>query len=176
MQIYVIRHGQTKLNVENRVNGQLDDELTAVGIEQAKQAANTLPKSIKRMYVSSLGRTRETASYLNAERELPVIYSDDLREVNFGELHGQPMLEEHQSRHAALDYDWGPTGENFEQVKTRMLRILREIKQNNGDGEALIVGHGGTIRTLHYLESGETLGKIENASLFSFDIDKMLRQ
>lgn len=171
MKIYAIRHGQTKLNVQGIINGDIDDELTEQGIEQAETAAQTLPKSIKHMYVSSLGRARQTADILNAKLNLPITYSDDLREVDFGELNGTPFLKEYQDRHKALDYDWGPSGENVANVLTRTLRILQEIKQNNGDGEALIVGHGGTIRTLYYLERGTPMGDIENASLFEFDLD-----
>jgi broad specificity phosphatase PhoE len=176
MKIYAIRHGQTKLNVQKIINSGIDDELTDEGIKQAEAAANSLPKSIKRMYVSSLGRAKQTANILNANLGLPITYSDDLREVDFGELNGTPFLQEHQNRHMALDYDWRPSGENFADVKTRTLRILQEIKQNSGDGEALIVGHGGTIRTLYYLEHGTPMGEIKNASLFAFDLDKMLKQ
>jgi broad specificity phosphatase PhoE len=174
MKIYAIRHGQTKLNVQKIINGGLDDELTEEGIKQAKEAVQTLPKSIKHMYVSSLGRAKQTAAILNANLRLPVTYSDDLREVDFGELNGTPFLKEIQDRHKALDYDWGPSGENLADVLTRTLRVLQEIKQNNDDGEALIVGHGGTIRTLYYLENGTPMGEIENASLFTFDLDTIL--
>ena len=174
MKIYVIRHGQTKLNVKGLINGHIDDELTPEGIDQAKKAAGSLPSTIKHLYVSTLGRAKQTAEILNANLNLPVTYSDDLREVNFGKLNGQPFLPEYQQKHVALKYDWGPSGENFHEVKARTLRILTKIKAENQDGEALIVGHGGTIRTLHYLESGEPLGVIENAAVFRFDLDKIL--
>ena len=176
MKIYAIRHGQTKLNVKKIINGGIDDELTEEGIKQAETAAHLLPKSIKHMYVSSLERAKQTADILNASLGLPVTHSDDLREVDFGELNGKPFLQEYQEKHRALTYNWRPTGENFEDVKTRILRILHEIKQDNGDGEALIVGHGGTIRTLYYLEHGTPMGEIENATLFTFDLDRMLEQ
>ena len=52
---------------------------------------------------------------------------------------------------------------------------MKEIKNNNGDGEALIVAHGGTIRTLHFLEFGKPLEDIANASLHSFDLDKIFQ-
>lgn len=175
MKIYVIRHGQTKLNVKNIINGGIDDELTDEGIEQAKAAATSLPPSIKHMYVSSLGRAKQTADILNSNLGLPITHSDDLREVDFGELNGTPFLQEHQDRHMALDYDWGPSGEKVADVMSRMLRILRKIKHDSGDGEALIVGHGGTIRMLYYLENGKPMGKIENASIFTFDLDKILK-
>lgn len=174
MKIYAIRHGQTKLNVQNIINGSIDDELTDEGIQQAKLAAQSLPPSVKRMYVSTLGRAKQTANILNEKLGLPIIYSDDLREVNFGDLNGTPFLKEYKEKHVNLSYDWGPSGENLSDVLLRTLHILREIKRDNGDGEALIVGHGGTIRTLYYLENGQPLGEIENASLFTFDIDSIL--
>ena len=37
MKIYVIRHGQTDVNVENRINSLNDDDLNEIGIIQAKQ-------------------------------------------------------------------------------------------------------------------------------------------
>ena len=174
MNIYVIRHGQTELNVKGYINGSLDDPLTPTGIEQAYAAALTLPDTIQRMYVSSLSRTRQTAAILNEVRQLPVAFSDDLQEVNFGVLNGTQFLPEHKMRHESMSYDWRPSGESFDDVKRRVLRILGKIQKENGDSEALIVAHGGIIRMLHYLEFGETLGEIKNASLSHFDIDKIL--
>lgn len=174
MKVYVIRHGQTELNVKGLINGQLEDALTAEGMEQAKIAAKSLPKTIKHLYVSPLNRARQTAEILNAELNLPITFHDELKEVNFGELQGTPYLDEYKKRHGALDYDWGPSGENVGQVKERVLRILRDIKNDSGDGEALIVAHGGIVYLLNFLESGETLGPVGNASLHSFDIDKIL--
>ena len=175
MKIYAVRHGQTYLNAKGLINGQIDDDpLTPEGIKQAHAAKLLIPNTIRHFYVSSLGRAKQTAAILNEDLQLPVTYSDDLREVNFGNLNGQPLLEKYKKRHMALDYDWGPSGENFEEVKTRMLRILKEIKRDNKDGEALIVGHGGTMRTLYYLEQGKTLGEIKNAAFFNFDLDKIL--
>ena len=176
MKIYAIRHGQTKLNVQGIINGGLDDELTDEGVKQAEAAAHLLPRSIKHMYVSSLGRAKQTAAILNAERALPISYSDDLREVDFGELNGTPFLKEQQEKHVNFTYDWRPSGENFDDVKTRIIRALKQIKMNSNDSEALIVAHGGTIRTLYYLENGKTMGEIENASIFSFDVDKILER
>ena len=171
MKIYAIRHGQTKLNVRGIINGAIDDELTAEGIKQAEVAAQSLPHTLKHMYVSSLGRAKQTANILNANLHLPITYSDDLREVDFGDFNGTPFLKAYHEKHMALNYDWGPSGENVQDVISRTLRILKVIKREYGDGEALIVGHGGTIRTLYFLEHGKPMGEIENASLFEFDID-----
>ncbi len=74
-----------------------------------------------------------------------------------------------------LDYDWRPSGESFEEVKTRVVKLLGKIKKENNNKEVLIVAHGGIIRLLHFLEFGEILGEVGNTSLYSFDLDKILK-
>ncbi|TSC82047.1 MAG: putative phosphoglycerate mutase [Parcubacteria group bacterium Gr01-1014_20] len=175
MKIFVIRHGQTELNKKGIINGHIDDVLAPEGIEQAKNAAPFLPKTIKHIYSSSLARAKETAKILNETLNVPVTFHDELREVNFGILNGTPFLDEHKKRHKMLNYDWRPSGESFEEVKTRVLKFLEKIKENDGDEEALLVAHGGIIRLLHFLEFGKPLDEIENTSLHGFDLDKILK-
>lgn len=174
MKIYIIRHGQTILNEKTLITGDLDDELTEKGIAQAEAAVDLVPSTIKHIYCSSLGRAKQTAGIINAKLNLPITFHDELKEVNFGDLNGTPYLDEYKARHIAMDFDWRPSGECFEDVKERVLKILHQIKSENEDGEALIIAHGGTIRMLHFLELGTVMGKIENASLHSFDLDNIL--
>lgn len=171
MKIYAIRHGQTELNVKGLINGSIPDNLTETGKEQARLAAKHLPHSIKRIYSSPLTRARQTAEILNANLQLPIAYRDELKEVNFGDLEGTPFLEEYQQRHVNLDYDWRPSGECFDDVKQRVLTLLNEIKHDNGDGEVLLVVHGGIVRMLTFLETGTKRGEISNGGLFEFDLD-----
>ncbi len=90
MEIFVIRHGQTELNKKGLINGHLDDALTQEGVEQAKNAASSLPKNIKHIYSSSLGRARQTAEIINETLKVPLTFHDELKEVNFGILNGTP--------------------------------------------------------------------------------------
>ena len=175
MEIFVIRHGQTELNKKGIINGYLDDTLALEGIEQAKIAASTLPKTIKYIYSSSLERAKQTAKILNETLNVPLTFHDELKEVNFGILNGTPFLDEYKERHRMLDYDWRPSGESFEEVKTRVVKLLGKIKKENNNKEVLIVAHGGIIRLLHFLEFGEILGEVGNTSLYSFDLDKILK-
>jgi broad specificity phosphatase PhoE len=175
MKIYAIRHGQTELNVKGLLNGTIGDQLTDTGVQQASEARSILPNTLKRIYSSSLNRAKQTTEILNSQLELPVIYTDDLQEVNFGDLNGTPFLDEIRVKHVAMDYDWHPSGENVDDVKVRVLRALDTIAKENGDGEVLVVTHGGIIRMLHYLQDGKPLGEIENASLHVFDLDEILR-
>lgn len=174
MKIYVIRHGLTEMNKQGLINGSLHDALAPEGFEQARQASLSLPASIKRVYSSSLNRAKQTAEILNEKLGVGLTFHDELKEVNFGELEGTPFLEEYKERHKKQDYDWGPSGENVEDVKKRILSILRKIKNENSDGEALIVAHGGIVRMFQFLETNEAMEEIGNASVHTFDLDKIL--
>lgn len=171
-----MRHGQTELNVRGLLNGSLDDELTETGRKQASEARKALPATLKMIYSSTLRRAKQTAEIINDELQLPVIYTDDLQEVNFGVLNGTPFVDEIKARHVAMDYDWKPSGESVDDVRARVTRALTDIAAVNADSEALLVVHGGIIRMLHYLQNGEPLGEIKNASLHEFDLDKILNQ
>jgi broad specificity phosphatase PhoE len=175
MKIYAIRHGLTELNKKQLINGHLEDELAPEGIEQAKSAAKSLPKSIKRIYSSSLNRAKQTAAILNEELKVPLTFHDELKEVGFGILDGTPFSDEIKKIHMSQKYDWGPSGESTEDVKKRSLKILKQIKKENGDGEALVVVHGGIVRMLYLLQDGTPVGEIDNASLHAFDLDKILK-
>jgi broad specificity phosphatase PhoE len=118
----------------------------------------------------------QTAQFLNAELQVPITYHDELKEVTFGMLNGTDYLDECKEHHKMLDYDWHPSGENVEEVKARVLKIVKEIRDESGDNEALVVAHGGIVRMLYFLETdGGILDEISNASLHSFDTDKILK-
>lgn len=175
MKIYVIRHGLTEMNKQGLINGSLHDALAPEGYEQAKKASLSLPNTIKRIYSSSLNRAKQTAEILNEKLRVDLTHHDELKEVNFGDLEGTPFLEEYKQRHKRQDYDWGPSGESAEDVKKRILSILEKIKTENSDGEALIVAHGGIVRMLQFLETNEAMEEIGNASVYTFDLDKILK-
>ena len=66
MLLYITRHGETTWNVENRVCGRPDVELTKRGRAQAMELAEELKgKGITKMLVSPLKRARETARLAN---------------------------------------------------------------------------------------------------------------
>ena len=63
MKIYIVRHGQTKCNVENKYNCRLDEDINEMGIEQAKQAREKVKKiNIDLIICSPMKRTKHTKS------------------------------------------------------------------------------------------------------------------
>ena len=80
--LYLVRHGQTELNVQNILQGWHDSPLTARGREQAlatRAAFEARGISFDHAYSSPLGRARHTAELIIGE-DLPIEPLDDLRE------------------------------------------------------------------------------------------------
>ena len=181
MKIFAIRHGQTKLNKQKRVNGQIDEPLISEGIKQAKQAVSLIPDSTKYIYSSPLKRTVQTAQILNAKLNLPLIFDEGIAEIHMGSLAGKSWEEMEQGenfkkKHRSIQFDYRKHGgESAEEVKKRVIKFLKEIYGKHKDHKALIVTHGGIIRVLHFLETGEELlDDIENTSIRTVDLSKIL--
>ena len=89
MKIYVIRHGQTEWNVLKKMQGSADIPLNEKGLEQAEQAKiNVKDISIDKIFCSPLIRAKQTASIVNQDRNLDIVYDDRLRERDYGEFEG----------------------------------------------------------------------------------------
>jgi broad specificity phosphatase PhoE len=181
MKIYAIRHGQTELNKQKKINAQINEPLNSEGKEQAKVAAVNLPTTITHIYSSSLLRAQQTAEILNTHLQVPLSHNDELREVHLGSLAGKSWEEidptmELKKKHITAQFDYREYGgENFAEVQKRLQNFFQSIEKQHRDHEALIVTHGGIIRLLHLLEHGEPKEVIENVSLHEFDLEKLLR-
>lgn len=71
MKIYVARYGQMLWNVQNRVCGRTDVELTKEGIEQAKKLAQEVKKyAIDFIIASPLKRAQQTSQIVAEENGL----------------------------------------------------------------------------------------------------------
>ena len=61
MKLYIVRHGQTGYNIDNKVCGISDVELTSLGKQQAKMASEQLKDiSLDMIFASPLQRAHET--------------------------------------------------------------------------------------------------------------------
>lgn len=179
MKIYVIRHGITKLNKKEIVNGQIDEPLALEGIEQVKTAISLIPESVTHIYTSPLLRARQTAEIINSKLHRPISSHNNLTEIHMGSLSGKSWKDmkeglELKKKRRAVRFDYRKQGgESAEDVKKRVTAFLKIINGKHDDYEVLIVTHGGIIRLLHWLEHGKQLDKIEHVSLFTFDLDKI---
>ena len=95
MILYIVRHGQTKWNVQKRLQGASDTDLNENGIALAKvtgEALKEVPFSC--CFTSPLKRARDTAELVLGERKnsVPVYPDDRIREISFGVWEGQDSI------------------------------------------------------------------------------------
>lgn len=94
MKLVLIRHGESRWNVENRFTGWTDVDLSEVGKSEAKAAGRILKAAgydFDRCYTSYLKRAIHTLNHLLGEMDrdwLPVEKSWKLNERHYGALQG----------------------------------------------------------------------------------------
>ena len=91
--IYFTRHGQTVWNVENKICGATDIELTDLGKKQADRLGEIIRNGdyrIDEILCSPLIRAKETAQRIAAKTGLPLRVEPRLTEQCFGKYEGTP--------------------------------------------------------------------------------------
>ena len=81
MRLYLVRHGETVWNFENRIQGASDVPLNEKGREQAQDLANKL-QEIKffKIFSSPLVRALETAKILSTSQNRSISQMDNFAE------------------------------------------------------------------------------------------------
>lgn len=89
MKIFVIRHRQTEWNVLKKMQGFADIPLNERGLEQANEAKiNLIDKTYDIVFCPPLIRAKQTATIVNEDKNIDIIYDKRLRERNYGEFEG----------------------------------------------------------------------------------------
>lgn len=149
--IYLLRHGETVWNVERRLQGRRDSDLTARGRAQAGAQGRLLREILRAVpamnaYCSPLGRARETAKVALQAFDCEVIYDDRLQEVSAGEWEGRTRpelfdelgMEEGPGTEFTL-FTSAPGGETVEELHARCTAFLCELTD-----PSVVVTHGVT--------------------------------
>ncbi|WP_067932959.1 histidine phosphatase family protein [Alicyclobacillus kakegawensis] len=142
LEVWLVRHGETDWNLEQRVQGWLDIPLNANGRRQAEALSYQLQGiPFRALYSSDLTRALTTARILAKNVPLPVRTSPELRERGLGEAEGLLRVE------AERRYPNGaPSRETEEQMQRRLISMMDRIVSEVNHGRVLCVSHGGFIR------------------------------
>jgi probable phosphoglycerate mutase len=160
MQQYLVRHGESVSNLEGRVQGQADVELSALGHAQARQVAAwsrtlaaTAPGSrvLGEIWSSPLRRARETAAVIAAAVGLPVLVEERLCELHAGIFQGhlwadlEAEFPEEVARWRSGDVDYViPGGESRAQLAARGRAALEALAARDTPS-MIVVAHGGVL-------------------------------
>ncbi len=158
--IWLVRHGLTEWNAQQRFCGHSDIPLSAQGRVQARWLAQQLQEeAISTIYTSDLARARETAEIIANRRTqaVPVNVSAAWREIDFGAWEGLLYAEiaERFKDHLGFFTDpeqcSPPNGESLAHVLQRVQAELAVIAPSGNlpvEGDVVIVSHGGPLRVL----------------------------
>lgn len=171
--IFLLRHGETLWNTEQRLQGHKNSDLTEVGREQARQNGLALKRfgaDSFRLISSPLGRCRETANIIAEALEFDssnIEYEDRVKEISFGSWEGQQIHDIQEMDSEAFNLRkanrWdvpAPGGESYSMVAERLNEWLKDI-----EGQSLIlVSHGCAGRILRGIYA-----QIQKELIYSLD-------
>lgn len=150
--IYLLRHGQTRYNAEQRLQGRCNSDLTARGEAQAVAMGARLrallaePESWA-LYASPLGRARQTALLVCQQLGIEparIHWDERLVELGMGEWEGcrlPDLLEDHPELDIGKP-DWylqAPGGESLQSIQRRAQGWLLDGAVAE---RAIVVSHG----------------------------------
>lgn len=159
--LVLLRHGESQWNLENRFTGWVDVPLSPRGIQEAKNAGDTLRGfTFDRAFTSVLVRANETLRLaLDAigQPNIPIEKDKALNERMYGELQGLNKAEtvkkygEAQVKIWRRSYDVRPPGgESLKDTAERVLPYYEHtIKPYLLKGDTILVAaHGNSLRAL----------------------------
>lgn len=158
MQLYLIRHGQSYVNLKDRAQGNTDEGLTPLGQEQAKRLGVWLPShlsSIDALYASTMRRARETVAAVVALYNIEIQFDDRLREIGNNRLDHSPWPNDALPKDYA-DYwfsarPFSPTvlneinGETLMHFRTRVGLFVEDLVERHRGQTVMVVAHGGVV-------------------------------
>lgn len=160
--IYFVRHGETRFNQENRLQGWNDSPLSETGEVQVQRVARALvPLGIRHALMSPLGRAKQTASLIQKELGISLEPISELREVSFGVFEGHRLdqLSEKfpglwEQRQADKWNYCPPEGEANKDAVPRAKDVVRRIESWPENEPLLIVAHFAINRIILSLLAG----------------------
>jgi broad specificity phosphatase PhoE len=176
--IFLIRHGKTAANLQNRFAGRTAEPLHQSGCEQIGEVGVRLKQlGVSALYAGPLPRTRQSAEIIGAITGVGVRQSEAFNEINIP--HWDGLTKEEITARFGLEYPtWLaapekfnlPNCETISQVQERAVGGLEEIFAERAGETIAVVSHLIVIRSLilHYQHRpiSEFRGvKIDNGSL-----------
>ncbi len=154
--IIIVRHAETIGNIEKRLTGRNDYELTPKGEDSTKALFEEL-KNIKFdiAYASTEDRTTKTIIKIVKYNKIEIIKLKELSEMYFGIYDGwkwedvnkiNPNIKKTQEKINSIEGI--PEQESMKDVARRMLKCIKRIVEENEGKTILIASHGVAIEAL----------------------------
>ena len=146
MNVFAIRHGETKWSLSGQHTGTTDIALTDNGRRIAERMRPLLAANPFRLvFCSPMRRARETCELAGLGEN--AVIDSDLIEWNYGEYEGLTPKQIHEVAPGWLLFQDGcPGGESPEQVGARVDRVIARVR--GAEGDIALFAHGHVLRVL----------------------------
>lgn len=181
--LYLVRHGTTTMNVENRYRGRRDVPLDAQGYQDAVDAARRLSGvGLTAVYTGPLRRTIATAQIIADESRVPDLrIVHGLNNVDYGLWEGLTAEEARRQDSEAFElYRAAPSraacplGEKLTDAQDRMIDALQLIGQRHPGETVVAITHAVMIRLavarLHSIDDETWRIPVGRGSLTRFEV------
>lgn len=159
--LFLIRHGETQANIEQRYQGQGESHLSELGIEESEELSNFLAKEeFCAIYSSTLSRSYETAKLIAKPHNMEVIKIKGLIERHYG-IWENMRFDEIRAKYPDLYGSWLidpgktliPGAEPLEAMQRRGVLAIESLFEKHRNKTFCVVGHGGLNRGIlfHYM-------------------------
>jgi len=169
--ILLVRHGQSKANLEEIFVGHTDATLSDKGKIQAEKTAEFVVSNynVEKIYSSDLSRAYETAKPIAEKLGKEIIADKNLREIYGGEWEGIPfadMPKKHPEECKIWLFDIGnatcPGGESVKELQKRAGEAIEKIAKENEGKTVVVATHATVVRVLYCLYSGISADEMKN--------------
>lgn len=144
--LYLVRHGQTVLNVQDCLRGLADPPLDATGTDQALRLAKVLAgRGAVVVYSSPLVRATTTAEVIATHLDIEVRADPRFNDRDYGPWTGHPRAEV-VGEFGSVDS--APGVEPSAAVLTRTRPALDAVLDNHHGGSLIVVSHDAVIGPL----------------------------
>jgi probable phosphoglycerate mutase len=174
------RHGQSLLNVENRVNG--DPSLPVALTDDGRAAAERLGAQLAALPLdlcvhTRFARTRETSEAALRGRGVPLEVEPLLDDVDVGELEGCSLADYRAWKRVHTRSDRFPGGESLDEAAARYARAFRRLLARS-ERRVLVVCHEIPVRYAVNAAAGSDdldgpTHDIANATPYLFDEESL---
>jgi broad specificity phosphatase PhoE len=161
VQLYLIRHGQSYVNLKDWTKGNTDEGLTELGKAQAQRLGAWLPThipSIDAIYCSTMKRARETVAAISVGYDVEVKYDDRLREIGNNRLDHTPWpndaLPKDYADYWASERPFAPLilneelAESYMHFRTRVGIFVEQLTDRHRGETVVVVAHGGVVEAV----------------------------
>ena len=159
--IYLARHGEVVNHHEFRYNGHYDVDITDEGVVQMERLADFFQNEghgerVAAVYSSDLTRARKGAEIIGVRLAIEPAFTADLREIHLGRWDGLTREEgatlypdeAHITFQDLATTRIGGGGENFLDVRDRVVPAFDGIVERHRGSAVVIVAHGGVNRVI----------------------------